>query len=477
MPVKSRDLSRRRFLRGLTASALAAGVSIIDRDTWAYPDHIGIDDGRFSVSVLRPTLRGLEAMVHAGDSTGLPYDMVNAATLNPEDRAGSDDPYKSSGLEIALRLAGLVAQADLGMLTDAEALAQASKTLDTVSHDKATASLSFTDAAGQERTATFPYLWLDPRTGQATHTREIPAIDNGQLAYSLAVLTERFAGSDVAAQAQRLLDAMDFRLFERDDGLLALKHQDGRLHGKIDLWGSEGIITPFLSILKDEGAVESLPHPDSTVTYSRPEGPPIRAVPTFGGSLFTAIFPLLFWGTTHVPEPILENARRHVRIHWAEGQRLGLHLWGWAPAQDLQGAYDVYGVPEASVFADPSQAVIAAYASALALNLAGYEPAEAEIQAATANLFRLMWAHPVAFTDRRGFVDSARPNGQQVARNLLALDKGMETISLYNLTRRDAGKPGMDGYFWAYLERIGQAERGRQLLAQRADSINRLLEG
>jgi len=475
MLLASKTLSRRRFLRLLGASALSSGcVTILPTTGRAFPQTFKPTPDGFAVDVLGPTFRGLNALVSPQDGTGLPYDILNASSLSPADRVGSDNPYKSSGLEIGLYLAGLVAQTDLGLLGEQEALDQAALTLQTLQSPRARATLTFKDADENEVTTTFPYLWLDPRNGQGS--QEIPAIDNAQLAYSLAVLGERFAGSDVAAQAQKLLDEMDFRLFERGDGFLALALKDGQHLGKVDLWGSEAVVAPLLGIIKDGVSEETLPHPGPSVVYRTPEQQ-IRVVPTFGGSLFTTLFPLLFWGTdpANVPEAILENARRHVEIHREEGKRLGLKLWGWAPAQNLIGDYHVYGVPDVSVFFVPGQAVVAAYASFLALNLTGYAPAAGEVQAAMANLMQLMWSHPGAFTDARGFVDSASPDGTRVAGNITGLDKGMEALSFYNYVRRLTGKPSFDTYFWAYVARIGKTDVARRLLKQRGEELAQLL--
>lgn len=471
MLLSSKTLSRRRFLRLLGVGALSSGcIAVLSKNGQPYPQTFKTTPDGFSVDVLGPTFRGLQALVNPQDGTGLPYDILNATSLSPTDRIGSDNPYKSSGLEIGLYLAGLVAQTDVGLLGKQEAMDKAGLTLQTLKSSQARATISFKDADGNDVTTTFPYLWLDPRNGQGS--QEIPAIDNGQLAYSLAVFSERFAGSDVATQAQDLLDEMDFRLFERGDGYLALAYKDGQRVGKIDLWGSEGIVTPLLGVLKDEVAEAALPHPSTSVVYRTPEKQ-IKVVPTFGGSLFAALFPLLFWGTdpANVPEAILENARRHVEIHREEGKRLGLKLWGWAPAQNVTGDYHVYGVPNASIFFVPSQEVVAAYASFLVLNLTGYAPAAGDVQAAIANLLQFMWSHPQAFTDARGFVDSATPDGTQVAGNILGLDKGMEALSLYNYVQRLEGKPSFDTYFWAYVERMGKTEVARRLLKQRGEEL------
>jgi hypothetical protein len=466
-------LSRRKFLQ------LASGIVILGtlgnqscgktRQQEEYCDDI-----------LRATFRGLESLIN--HETCLPYDIVSAKTLKPEDRLGPDNPYKSSGLEIGLYLAGLVAQRDLGLIQDVDALKKIGCVLQILENEGANEKITFTARGGQQVTTIMPYKWLDPRTGKRTETREIPAIDNGQLTYSLAVLTEAFKGTGVADQAQKLLNRMDFRLFERENGVMALAYEQGQLKDNIDIWGSEGIVSALLGIVKDGVSPNALPRPSqepgpAVMTYTMTDGQKIQVIPAYCGSLFVTLFPLLFWGVdpANVHQGVVENARRYVVIHREEGQRLGWDLWGWAPTQDLQGVYREYGVPAVSKFcAPPQQDIVATYASFLALNLQGYTKAKAELQAALANLNRLRQL-PEAFNSDRGFADGADPIAKKVTPNILALNKGMEAISLYNYCQRAAGRPSFDTYFWAYLERIGKADTARDLLKERGEEIFKLI--
>lgn len=470
-------MNRRRFLQ------LAGGIVILGTlDFQSYSTRVSKTQLQPCQDLLKITLNGLEALVEP--KTGLPYDIVNAMTLKPEDRIGSDNPYKSSPLEIGLYLAGLLAKRDLGFESTETIIAKISKTLQTLESEQANETITFTTRDGQQVTTMFPYKWLDPRSGERTENWEIPAIDDGQLAYCLAVLTEAFHGTTIAAQAQKLLDRMDFRLFERQDGTLAMAYERGKLSQyRIDIWGSEAIVTALLGIVKDGVSPNALPRPsrepgEHVKTYTTIDGREIKVIPAYCGSLFTTLFPIMFWGA-QVHEGILENARRYVIIHEQEGKRLGWKVWGWAPAQDPDGSYHEYGVPAVNKFGTPLQNVVAPYASMLALNLEGHAQAKAEIQAVMANLQELQKFPPSegreVFNEGRGFTDSVEPTSSRLAGNILALDKGMEALSLYNYCQRAAGKPGFDTYFWAYLQRIGKADLARQLLAERGKEILSLI--
>jgi len=438
----------------------------------------------FIETVLKPTFSGLEALIEP--TTGLPYDILNAASLRRGELIGGDNPFKSSGLAIGLYIAGLIAQRDLGMINDTAARAKLRVTLATLEKIKANETITFTTRDGKRVTTTFPYKWLDPRNGERTIDFEIPSIDGGQLAYSLAVITEAFKGTPEAAQAQKLLDRMDFRLFEKSNGVMALAYNRGKLHNNnIDLWGSEGIVSALLGIAKDGVSSNALPKPSTqpggaVVTYTAPDGREIPVIPAFDGSMFTTLFPLMFWGTDpkNVHSGILENARRFVLVHKLEGERLKLPVWGWAPAQDADGAYHEYGVSAVSNFGTPLQDTVAAYASFLALNLKGYAQAESEIQAAIGNLneFKKFKAEGrEAFDSQRGYTDSVNPLNGRVAGNILGLDKGTEAISLYNYIQRAKGAASFDTYFWSYLTRIGKAQEARDLLRQRGEEITSLI--
>jgi len=472
--IQTKQLSRRKFLH------IAAGVVVLGTlSNQSYGKTR--QQGEYCGDVLRATFRGLESLIN--HETCLPYDIVSAKTLKPEDRLGPDNPYKSSGLEIGLYLASLVAQRDLGLIQDVDVLKKIGCVLQILENEGANEKITFTARGGQQVTTTMPYKWLDPRTGKRTENWEIPAIDNGQLSYSLAVLTEAFKGTEVATQAQKLLDRMDFRLFERENGVMALAYEQGQLKkDNIDIWGSEGIVTALLGIVKDGVSPNALPRPSqepgpSVVTYTMTNGQKIRVVPAYCGSLFVTLFPLLFWGAdpANVHQGIVENARRYIVIHREEGKRLGWNLWGWAPTQDLQGIYREYGVAAVSKFcAPPRQDIVATYASFLALNLQGYSKAQAELQEALANLNRLRQL-PEAFNSDRGFADAVDPPAKKVTPNILALNKGMEAISLYNYCQRAAGRPSFDTYFWAYLKQIGKANTARELLKERGEEIFKLI--
>lgn len=154
-------MNRRQFLK--LASAMMVIGTLGNRGCGLQGDSPA--PAGFVDSSLGPTFKGLEALTEP--RSGLPYDMVSATSLRPEDRIGADNPYKVSGLEIGLALAGLVAQWDLGLAHDENTLfSRVDQILSALGDERATATIPFTDPRGNQGTATFPYKWLDPRTGE-----------------------------------------------------------------------------------------------------------------------------------------------------------------------------------------------------------------------------------------------------------------------------------------------------------------------
>jgi hypothetical protein len=416
------------------------------------------------------TLVGFESMVNS--QTLFPLDKVNATTLKPVATGFSVS-------EVGLALLKLVCERDLSPLSPAgaDAFERAAADLLTQLAALPRPEVSRRLINGQEVRAQFFHSFYIPGEGGFDPGPGLGALDNANLAVALAIVTQAFAGTDSARLASGLLMAMDFRLFlTADESWLSLGYlpesETYEPYG-VGQWGSEGILAVLLAIAKD-GADPSLlvrvAQASPPVSYAL-AGESGITVPGYAGGMWVRLFPLLFLAEPDLDARLIEDARQYVRSHLLKGRELGVPYWGWSPCSLVVGDYGEFGVPEVAQYGHPATDLVTPYASLLALGaLSGYSPASAEIAAACANLNRIA-SVPCAFDLQRGFADVLDPKTGAVGPNLISLDKGIELVCIYNFIQKSAGKPGIGGYFWSYLESIGAKTETAALFAEVADAL------
>ena len=147
-------------------------------------------------------------------------------------------------------------------------------------------------------------------------------------------------------------------------------------------------------------------------------------VPSWGGSMFEALMPLLVMDEVkHAPNNLGKNDITHTqlqRIHAMED--LHYPIWGMSPSSTADGlGYTEFGVPMLGVGGYKAGAVTP-HAAVLALMT---DPVEA-----TKNIRRLIKDYPVY--GEYGLYDAVDPFTHQVGRNYLCLDQAMILVALAN---------------------------------------------
>jgi hypothetical protein len=151
----------------------------------------------------------------------------------------------------------------------------------------------------------------------------------------------------------------------------------------------------------------------------------LRFVPSWGGSMFEALMPMLFVDERHfAPHSLGKNAEVHVEVQrrWAS-EVLGWPVFGLSPAvAPGPDGYREYGVPVLGTSKSYHDAAVTPHAVALALAVAH--------EAATATLRELVKRYDVY--GEFGFYDSVDPKSGEVGTAYLALDQGMLFLALAN---------------------------------------------
>ncbi len=174
----------------------------------------------------------------------------------------------------------------------------------------------------------------------------------------------------------------------------------------------------------------------------------LKYVPSWGGSAFEALMPLLVLDESrYAPYSLGQNARAHVALQRRFAlEQLGYPVWGLSPSSRPGGGYGEFGARVLGVRGYEGGAVTP-HAAALALLV--------DPPAAIANLRRLTERYPLY--GEFGFYDAVDPKNGQVAYNYLALDQSMILIALANHLRAGAIQRyfAADPILQAVLPRLG----------------------
>lgn len=390
----------------------------------------------------RDTWASLAAMTDP--ASGLPTDHIGA-DLEPATRSGYTSPTNIGGL-----MWSTVAARELGLLRPEECRNRLEPLL---------ARLGIMEHHGESGMF---YNWYDDSTGEKlTRLPDggvvkpfLSTVDNGWLAAGLMLLIA--AEPSLAREARHVLDRMRFDVFH--DEAAGPAGPGGRLSG--GFWDADpGQATRHVSFVADLAPVRhTVHHYDlldsehriaSYVGIAHHQLPakhyaaldaPLRhyrgraVVPTFGGSMFEALMPVLLvpeaawapltWGRNHADTVALQ--REFALDEKAYG------YWGFSPSARPTGGYAEWGVDPIAWLVDgyPSErdgeVAVTAHASALALMV---EPAEA-----AANLDRI--EHDLGAYGRGGFFDAVDVRTGRAAERYLALDQAMVMGSLANVLTR-----------------------------------------
>lgn len=424
------DLQRR--LEGWPRTLLADREELLALSDEALLDRLAHD-----------TWRGLAALTDR--EHGLPVNHV----LFPK---GSLAPLHSrigdyaSATDIGLWLVAVVAARDLALVAPDEARDRVDRALDSLDRLDKHAGLLFNyyDTTTLERTSDF-----------------VSFVDSGWLATGLIVARRAFP--ELAARCTALLARHDFgRFYDRRERLMVhgffvdplrrspyhygTFYTESRLGSlvaigkgdvpaehwsamtRLERWSRNG--RPEGTAGRPEGTAgrpgarrpARIPSPQRTPSgYFEWGGH--RYVPSWGGSMFEALMPLLVVDEPGLaPASLGANARVHVALQRRYAlEHLGYPVWGMSPSWSPDGGYREFGARVLGVAGYPA-GVVTPHAAVLALAI---EPA-----AALETLRETIRRYPIY--GEYGFYDAVDPGTGEVAPAYLVLDQAMILAALAN---------------------------------------------
>ena len=392
------------------------------------------DDRVFLWRLARDTWRGLAAL--SDREHGLPLDTVRLRDGLDPARAWVGD--YTNVTNIGLYLIDIVAARELRLIGPEEARERLDRTLATLERLETAHGFFFNyyDTTSLERTSHF-----------------LSFIDSAWLTAGLMVA--RNALPELAARCTRLIERGDYGFFydpvERwmmHGYYVNLNHRSEYSYG---LLYTEARLGSLIAIGKGDvpqehwfRLIRTFPRhfvwqsqspkgrADKTVNgFTFPGGhyswKGASYLPSWGGSLFEALMPLLVLDEPRLaPASLGKNARVHTEISRRFAlEHLGYPVWGLSPSSTPDGnGYGEYGARVLGARGYGAGAVTP-HAAALALLI--------EPDAATANLRQMANRYPLQ--GDFGFYDAVDPKTGQVAHNYLALDQSMILIALANHLR------------------------------------------
>lgn len=391
------------------------------------------DNQAFLERLARDTWGGLAAL--SDREHGLPLDTVRFHGSVAPERAWVGD--YTNVTNIGLYLIDIVAARELGFIDPAEGRERLSRAMDSLERLETWRGFFFNyyDTTTLERTSHF-----------------VSFVDSAWLSAGLMVV--RNSVPELAARCTQLIDRQDYGVFYDPVDQLMMHgyyvHLPHRAEYNYGLLYSEARLGSLIAIGKGDVPEEhwrrmarTFPRHFTWQSQS-PKGRLVRTinghalsgghyawkqvkyVPSWGGSLFEALMPMLVLDEQrYAPASLGRNAEAHTAIHRRFAlEHLGYPVWGLSPSSRPSGGYGEFGARVLGVRGYRA-GVVTPHAAALALMV---DPA-----AATANLRQLAARYPI-YGDF-GFYDAVDPQTGQVAYNYLALDQSMILIALANHLR------------------------------------------
>lgn len=412
---------------------------------------LAADDPAFLRELARDTWRGIAALVDR--EHGLPIDHVRfcGGSLDAADVKIGD---YTSGTDMGLFFLSVVGAVDLDLIPRADALTLLGRSFESLRRLDSHAGFYFNyyDTTSLERTSHF-----------------VSFVDSAWLTAGLIVVRQAFP--ELRRDATQIIDRQDYAVFYDPDADLmvhgfnlvkgaarpvpfhyGMLYTEARLGSLIaiakgdapeSLWWKMQRTAPttnFWQRQRPKGRREKLVRGHRVVGGSYAwQG--LRYVPSWGGSMFEALMPVLALDErTWAPRSLGRNDAVHAEVQRRTAlETLGYPVWGMSPsAQPNAIDYGEFGVPILGT-AGYRPGVVTPHASALALAVA---PAEA-----TANLRRI--AERYDAYGEFGLYDAIDPETSAVAHAYLSLDQGMSFVALVNhlkdgtIQRRFAADPAI----------------------------------
>ncbi|HYD47361.1 MAG TPA: glucoamylase family protein [Terriglobales bacterium] len=380
--------------------------------------------------VAADTWRGLQALVDRDH--GLPIDNVHFANQSVGDADFRLGDYASS-TNLGLYLMAIVAARELEFLAPEDALQRARLLIDTVRQLETYNGFLFNyyDTTSLERTSNF-----------------VSFIDSAW--FTAGLMVARQALPPLRPVIDELIGQIDYRFFY-DEGVRRMSHGydvglQSRSRYHYGVFYTEARLASLIAIGKGDvpalhwGAMDrhmpaacgtTAAWPDcaagsAVLASQRPysEWRGIRYIPSWGGSMFEALMPVLVIDEPkHSPAALGANGAAHAQIQrlYATGE-LRYPVWGMSPSiNPATGQYGEFGVALLGS-RGYNESVVTPHAAALALAVAPEE--------ATENLRQLATRYRIY--GEYGFYDAVRPENGQVSHSYLTLDQAMILIAIAN---------------------------------------------
>ncbi len=417
----------------------AAAKPFVKARLTGWPEQLLVDrttlptsDGEFLHRLARDTWRGLDALTDRDHA--IPVDHVRFCGGSLEANRVKIGDY-TSGTNIGLYLMAVVGAVDLELLPRNEALATSHRVLETLRGLEAHQGFFFNyyDTTSLERTSDF-----------------VSFVDSAWLTTGLVVVRQAFP--ELWNEASSLIDRQDYRLFYDAETKL-MSHGVTLTNGKATrskfhygMLYTEARLGNLIAIGRGAAPEETwfamhrtLP-PSTDWQTQQPRGREktvrghsfyagtygwrdLRYVPSWGGSLFEALMPLLALDErVFAPRSLGRNAEMHVEIQRLYAEQLGQPVWGMSPSSSPDSIdYGEFGAAPLGTVGYRA-GVVTPHASALALAVAP--------DAATANLRAI--ASRYDSYGEFGLYDAVDPASGAVAHSYLSLDQAMSFIALAN---------------------------------------------
>lgn len=391
------------------------------------------DDREFLKEIARDTWGYFDEIVDS--EYGLPLDTLVLDKNSPMGPETSIADYTNI-TNIGVYLCCIVSAYDLGFITRDEAVAKATRTLQTVGKMPAHSS-------------GFLYNYYDT-TWLCRTDYLVSYVDSGWLAAGVYVVKNAFP-AEMEKLCKELLSRWDFGFF--------YDNSEGHMyHGFIENIGdysdyhygifyTEPRLTSFMAIGRGDVPAEhwfrmtrTFPS-DYNWTTQKPKGRKekkfkdisyfggwyeyngLKYVPSWGGSMFEALMPaLLIDEKKYAPKGLGLNNEMHVKIAIDYTlNTLKYPVWGMSPSSIPEGGYGEFGVKVLGTKGYEAGAVTP-HATFLALDFAPEE--------AVANLRRMLKGWDIY--GEYGFYDALDVKTKKVAYKYLALDQGMILMAINN---------------------------------------------
>lgn len=394
------------------------------------------DNNAFLKEIAKDTWRFFNEVVD--QEHALPLDTIQLAPKG--DVAMADGAWigdYTNVTNIGVYLMCLVSAYDLGFLTQEEAVARITKTLDTLE------KLEYHKSG-------FPYNYYDTTTAERTEYF-VSLVDSGWYLAGLYVIKGAFPEA-LGERAQKLIDRGHLGFFYDP-----VERQ--MFHGYYESLGvysdyhygifySEPRATSYIAIARGEvpeehwfeGLVRTFPDSIAWQTQKAHdrverttlghkyyggyyEWKDMKYIPSWGGSGFEALMPTMILKEKELaPKGLGLNDKMHALGQYRYAtEELGYPVWGMSPSSVPEGGYSEYGAKPFG-FKGYKPGVVTPHVVALALE---FIPEQA-----IANLRELIKRYDVY--GEYGFYDAVDPQTGLVARKYLSLDQGMLFVAINN---------------------------------------------